>query len=202
MRESETQLHKPGVSYVDEIRGARVTLATIPTFEVLAFDECVRLLQTVAVGRLAWVRAGSPVIVPVNYAWDGEAIVIRSDPGTKLFELKRSDAAFEVDDIDAPTKSGWSILAVGTPYEVDPEHWPAHATPPDQLGLEVWAPGSKDHWIRLVPRNLSGRRLIAHRSAMSEWRPDSPVQDPYWRLAASDDYEPLGMSEDYPPREP
>ena len=52
--------------------------------EVIAPDECRRLLGGDVVGRLAIVDGGSPAIFPVNYALDGEAIVFRTAPGTKL----------------------------------------------------------------------------------------------------------------------
>jgi Pyridoxamine 5'-phosphate oxidase len=52
--------------------------------EVLDRDECLRLLASQPVGRVAVVVDGSPMIFPVNYALDGESIVFRSDAGSKI----------------------------------------------------------------------------------------------------------------------
>jgi len=47
-------------------------------------DECLELLAADGVGRLAVVQASTPAVFPVNYVLDGEDIIFRSDPGTKL----------------------------------------------------------------------------------------------------------------------
>ncbi|MGQ0432535.1 MAG: pyridoxamine 5'-phosphate oxidase family protein, partial [Microthrixaceae bacterium] len=50
--------------------------------EVLAQDECLRLLHKQGVGRVAVVAGGRPMIFPVNYVVDGRTIVFRTDEGT------------------------------------------------------------------------------------------------------------------------
>ena len=163
-----------------------MTVANSASFEILSYDDCVAHLKSGSVGRLAWIRADSPVVVPVNYAWDGEAIVMRSDPGAKLDEVTHAEAAFQIDEIDKSTRSGWSVLAVGRPVQADPDNWSPTARPAGELGLETWVPGSKDHWIRLVPRNVSGRRLARAGEKVPAGSADHVVHDPYWRLAASE----------------
>src|SRR4029453_19307331 len=81
--------------------------------EVLDHDECLRLLAADEVGRLALVDGGAPVVFPVNYGLDGEAIVFRTAPGTKLAVGPRGPVAFEVDAFDRTTRTGWSIVATG-----------------------------------------------------------------------------------------
>ena len=132
------------------------------SFEVLSHDECVELLSREEVGRLAWVADGRPRVVPLNYAWDGEAVVVRSDPGTKLNELLNTDVAFEVDRIDKVRREGWSVVIHGTAYEVASEHWPATAIRPAEMYLEPWVPGGKSHWVRVVPGVITGRRIRRH----------------------------------------
>ena len=146
-------------------------------FEVLAYDECIRLLARAQVGRLAWVHDGKPMVVPVNFAWDGEAVVIRTDPGAKLRELIDAEAVFEIDEIDVTTHTGWSVVVAGRAQEVTAAQWPATAAAMESLGLVTWAPGSKNHWVRLMPHNVTGRRLRA--------APD-PAHNPFWRLSASE----------------
>src|SRR5437879_11578415 len=88
------------------------------TLAELSRDECLQLLATQPVGRLAiGIPDAAPLVVPVNFVLDGEAIVFRSDQGTKLALLHRSPVAFQVDFVDWIHRTGWSVLARGTAYE-------------------------------------------------------------------------------------
>ena len=49
-------------------------------------EECWRLLASTELGRIATSAGASIDIFPVNYAVDGESIVFRTAPGTKLLE--------------------------------------------------------------------------------------------------------------------
>jgi nitroimidazol reductase NimA-like FMN-containing flavoprotein (pyridoxamine 5'-phosphate oxidase superfamily) len=60
-------------------------------------EECLRLLAGDEIGRLAVVAGKTPIVTPVNYALDGESVVFRTDPGTKLDQGPRARAGFEVD---------------------------------------------------------------------------------------------------------
>ena len=128
-------------------------------FEVLTHSECVAFLDQEEVGRIAWTAESRPTLVPVNYAWDGEAIVVRTDPGTKLLALHEAEVAFEIDRIDRNRKEGWSVVVQGTAIETPLDQWPASARRPDELYLQPWAPGAKMHWVRVLPRVISGRRI-------------------------------------------
>ena len=120
--------------------------------------ECFAVLARDCVGRLGITDGRTPMIVPVNYALDGEDIVFRTDPGTKLEIGPRARACFEIDEIDRSTRTGWSVLATGRLEEVthyDAAAWDRIAT----LGIEPWASGPKQHVLRLVPERLTGRRI-------------------------------------------
>ena len=127
--------------------------------EIIPPDECRRLLATDQVGRLALNDGGTPMVFPVNYALDGEAIVFRTAPGTKLSVGPRGHVSFEIDDMDRSTHTGWSVVVTGqleevTPYDAetfDRVH---------RLPVEPWSGGDKPHWMRLVPTRVSGRRII------------------------------------------
>jgi nitroimidazol reductase NimA-like FMN-containing flavoprotein (pyridoxamine 5'-phosphate oxidase superfamily) len=120
--------------------------------EMIDSDECLRMLRGRRVGRLGVVVAGEPLILPVNYAVVDEMIVFRSAPGSKLDIGPRAPACFEVDELDESMSTGWSVLVAGRLEEIDAgEAGGADVTP--------WAPGSRDHWVRLVPRRVTGRRV-------------------------------------------
>jgi nitroimidazol reductase NimA-like FMN-containing flavoprotein (pyridoxamine 5'-phosphate oxidase superfamily) len=122
--------------------------------------ECLALLAGEAVGRLAVTDGRTPMIVPVNYALDGEDIIFRTDPGTKYELGPRARACFEIDHIDRETHTGWSVLATGWLEEVthyDAARWARVLA----LPVEPWAAGAKSHRMRLVTERITGRRIGA-----------------------------------------
>jgi len=128
-------------------------------FDALSYSECVAFLDQEEVGRIAWTTHSRPSLVPVNYAWDGEAVIVRADRGIKLLEVLEAEVAFEIDRIDRVRREGWSVVVRGTAHETLPEAWPSSARKPDELYLEPWTPGAKLHWIRIVPHVITGRRI-------------------------------------------
>ena len=119
--------------------------------EELSRDECVHLLRKHRVGRFAVAVAGmAPIVVPVNYLLDGDVVIFRSGAGTKLTALRGAPVSFEIDEIDEYRGEGWSVLVQGRAYEAT--RWEtAH------LDLPTWAPGQKDHWVRIAPDAVTGR---------------------------------------------
>jgi uncharacterized protein len=125
---------------------------------VLDRDQCLRLLAGAEIGRLAVIAGNTPAIFPVNYALDGETIVFRTDPGTKLAHGPQARASFEVDSIDPARRTGWSVVAAGRLDEVT--HYDAATFDRvRRLAIEPWAGGDKVHWMRLVPDRVTGRRI-------------------------------------------
>lgn len=121
-------------------------------------DECLTRVAQAVVGRVAVIDGATPVILPVNFALDGEAVVFRTDPGLKLSAGPRSPASFEVDDIDPKTRSGWSVVMTGHLEEVtryDARTWKRVMAMP----IDPWAGGEKAHWMRLVPTRITGREV-------------------------------------------
>jgi uncharacterized protein len=126
--------------------------------EVLDRETCLELLAADDIGRLAVVAGGAPLVVPVNYALDGEAVVFRTDPGAELDQGPRARAAFEIDRFDRERRTGWSVVATGRLGEVTAYDAAAHERV-RRLAVDPWAGGDKAHWMRLVPDRLTGRRI-------------------------------------------
>lgn len=126
--------------------------------EMLDREACLRPLAEEEVGRLAVVEGGAPVVFPVNFALDGEAVVFRSDGGTKLAAAERAPACFEVDWFDRGRRRGWSVVISGRLEEVTPYDGAA-LDRVRGLELDPWAAGAKPHWLRLVPGRITGRRV-------------------------------------------
>lgn len=126
--------------------------------EVLSLAQCLTLLRSRPLGRLAYIDAGQPSIVPVNHLVDGSGVVLRSLSGGKLDAAAVGQpVAFQLDDHDPARGSGWSVLVRGNAVLVDD---------PAQIArfaeeLESWAidDPSQATWIRIVADEISGRRL-------------------------------------------
>jgi nitroimidazol reductase NimA-like FMN-containing flavoprotein (pyridoxamine 5'-phosphate oxidase superfamily) len=125
--------------------------------EVLPFDSCLRLLAAVSVGRVGFVAGGEVVVLPVNFVVDGQDVVFRTASGSKLAAAEDSiTAAFEADNYDDITESGWSVLVNGRFEVVEDE---AEIARLSRFGLYPWA-GAVDRpsWIRIRPISVTGRR--------------------------------------------
>lgn len=126
--------------------------------EVMAEDECARLLAEHSLGRIGVVVDGGPLILPVNYAYHDGRIAIRTDAGTKLSAAALGRVAFEIDGSDPATGTGWSVLVRGTGYDVtdsiDEESEELRRT-----DIHTWAPGDKPNWVRIEPTAVTGRRI-------------------------------------------
>ena len=81
------------------------------SLQEIPVDECYRLLRTQQVGRLAVNAEHHPLVFPVNYGMDGDTIVLRTAPGTKLSAAAHANVTFEVDSIDQVARRGWSWSA-------------------------------------------------------------------------------------------
>jgi nitroimidazol reductase NimA-like FMN-containing flavoprotein (pyridoxamine 5'-phosphate oxidase superfamily) len=124
-------------------------------------DECLRRLarQQHGVGRLAIIEGARPTIVPVNYAMVEDRIVFRSSPGSKLdAALCGGGAAFEIDEVDDVTGTGWSVVVRGR-LEVVTNRRQLMLLAATQLASYV--PTEKKHWIMLHPDTVAGRMIPA-----------------------------------------
>ena len=126
---------------------------------VLPLEECRRRLQAAKVGRVSFVDQGEPVILPVNHALDGEAVVFRTAPGSKLTAADNElPVAFEVDGFDEDHRTGWSVVIGGKATTVEE---PAQLARLDLLGVSPWAGlAERTHWVRIRPYSMTGREII------------------------------------------
>jgi uncharacterized protein len=130
-----------------------------PVLEQLSRDECLRLIGLVPVGRIVYTRQALPAVELVNFALDGGDIVIRTDAGGKLAAATRGAVvAFEADSVDVAGRAGWSVTVVGQARAVTDAADIRHL---DAVPLTPWAPGQRDHFIRITPTIVNGRRISA-----------------------------------------
>lgn len=121
----------------------------------LTADQCWQLLRSRDLGRIAVSAAGTVDIFPINYAVDGESIMFRTAPGTKLLELAINDrVAFEIDDHDE--HEAWSVVMKGHAERIERQ---SEMDAAEKLGLTPWIPTLKYRWVRIWPSELTGRRF-------------------------------------------
>lgn len=124
----------------------------------LSGDECrQRLMKRAFVGRLAFVDAGAPMVLPVNYLADEHTVTFCTSSGRTLKAIQSGErVAFEIDDIRPLHHTGWSVVVTGTAREVTE---PADLELLKRGPLKSWAVGSDAVWIRIAIDSISGREL-------------------------------------------
>ncbi len=116
-----------------------------------------QLLATVPVGRVSFLADGEIVVLPVNHVVDGQDPVFCTASGSKLSAAGERDlVAFEADEYDKRTRSGWSVLVNGRAQAVYDE---AEIQRLNHLGLHPWVTAvDRPFWIRIRPASISGRQ--------------------------------------------
>jgi nitroimidazol reductase NimA-like FMN-containing flavoprotein (pyridoxamine 5'-phosphate oxidase superfamily) len=136
-------------------------MAQYPTdhagLEILPFDVCLQLLAIVPVGRVSFFSDGEIVTLPVNHVIDGQAPVFRTARGSKLSMAEGQNlVAFEADEYEQRTLSGWSVLVNGRAEAIYEE---AEIQRLSHLGLHPWATAvDRPFWIRIRPTSINGRQ--------------------------------------------
>lgn len=135
-----------------------------PTTE-LDRHECLALLGSARVGRVAYTERALPAIIPVTYALVGTSILFRTGGDGLALRLDGQVIAFEVDDADPHSGADWSVLVTGIAR--------ALRQPPDlarlqSLGLADGADPNHGSPVSIVPGSISGRRVVPARSASVE----------------------------------
>jgi nitroimidazol reductase NimA-like FMN-containing flavoprotein (pyridoxamine 5'-phosphate oxidase superfamily) len=137
-------------------------------FEELEEAECLRLIAPGGIGRLAFSGSWDLTVLPVNYKFYDGAILFRTvQHGSTDEDLRTGIAhaeyrvAFEVDDFDPVAREGWSVLVRGPAHHLDSESERAAAA---EAGVVPWPGGGREHFIRITPAQITGRR-VRHRSA-------------------------------------
>jgi nitroimidazol reductase NimA-like FMN-containing flavoprotein (pyridoxamine 5'-phosphate oxidase superfamily) len=133
-----------------------MTVPMTRRLESIPVDECLRLLESRSIGRVAFIDNGVPQVLPVNYRFHQGMVVFRTDYGALLDAVHLAATAFEVDAIDADYRTGWSVVVHGKAEEV----WrPEELARLRDLPLRPWAPGARDHYVRILPGAITGRRI-------------------------------------------
>lgn len=129
-----------------------------PSLEELDEKECLRLISPGGIGRIAFSGSHGPTILPVNYQVHDGAIIFRTRYGGAMDQDLRTGLegveikiGFQVDEIDEAKHQGWSVLIQG----------PAHHMTDSDIDVHSWAGGERDLYLKIVPSQVTGRRIHA-----------------------------------------
>jgi nitroimidazol reductase NimA-like FMN-containing flavoprotein (pyridoxamine 5'-phosphate oxidase superfamily) len=130
----------------------------VASLEELGRADCLGLLATASLGRLGLLVDGRPEVLPVNFALDGDTVLFRTAEGTVLNQASFSVVAFEVDQVDEATHTGWSVMVQGAATYIGDAIDPTSERL-RRLSLITWAPGRRQCWFRVDADKITGRRL-------------------------------------------
>jgi hypothetical protein len=119
-----------------------------------------RRLASVPFGRIAFTSRALPALRVVNHLVADGQLIIRSHEGSAIVSAasaaRGTVVAFEADDIDPVSRTGWSVVVTGIAWPVaDPERIARY----EQV-LRPWVAGEKDHVISIDPELVTGLELI------------------------------------------
>jgi len=125
--------------------------------EELSQEACLTRLRLGNIGRIAFVVADNPVILPVNYRLaeppSGPLLAVRTRPGN-VIDQAPTNVAFEIDSIDPVLHEGWSVLVRGELLHA----FPSSTDFRDGYDPESWL-ADRDAWLLIDPWAISGREL-------------------------------------------
>jgi nitroimidazol reductase NimA-like FMN-containing flavoprotein (pyridoxamine 5'-phosphate oxidase superfamily) len=127
------------------------------SLENLSYRENIDLLRKASVGRVVFSDFALPAVVPMTFAVHGAAVVMRTAGGTRLSSAADGGVlAFEVDDIDPVSRTGWSVVVIGVASIITDTIEQSVIR-----GLvEPFAPGANDVAVRLPMTMVTGRRVV------------------------------------------
>lgn len=127
--------------------------AKVRTLTGIGTSECRRLLAAASTGRVGMVHDGAPVVVPVQYVFDGRDVFYRTrrggllDPGPD-----HRDVAVEIDGTDTLYHLGWSVLLRGIAQRIE--------QPAGVPVIRPWIRHPESCTIHVATRSLTGRRIV------------------------------------------
>jgi nitroimidazol reductase NimA-like FMN-containing flavoprotein (pyridoxamine 5'-phosphate oxidase superfamily) len=139
------------------------TISAGPELITLSADECLQLIAPGGIGRIAYSGRFGPTVLPVNYVLFDGTILFRTAQDSPTGEDLRTGiagaeykVAFEIDDIDWTAREGWSVLVQGDAHHVDSDEERESVR---NAPVEPWPGGAREHFIRIVPTQVTGRRV-------------------------------------------
>ncbi len=128
---------------------------TTQPVNIMSASESWDLLASAALGRLVTSVDGQAEIFPVNFVVQHRTVLFRTAEGTKLVSAAINNSVlFEVDDHNAA--EGWSVIVRGIARMLRSSEELEEA---ERAQLLPWSATLKQHYVRIKPVSISGRRF-------------------------------------------
>ncbi|MGA8331569.1 MAG: pyridoxamine 5'-phosphate oxidase family protein [Mycobacterium sp.] len=129
---------------------------TTQPVDIMSASESWDLLASAALGRLVTSVDGQPEIFPVNFVVQRRTVLFRTAEGTKLVSAAINNSVlFEADDHNAA--EGWSVIVRGIARMLRSSEELEEA---ERAQLLPWTATLKQHYVRIKPVSVSGRRFL------------------------------------------
>ncbi|MET9273550.1 pyridoxamine 5'-phosphate oxidase family protein [Kribbella sp. NPDC003557] len=125
-----------------------------PVLEPMRREECIVLIRSGSVGRIAYAGIDEVVVIPVNYCYRDELIVFRTAADSAVAQFDLEPVAFELDLFDEGMQDGWSVLVNGMVRPATEAE-----TAAARGRVDPWAGGTRDTYMVVDPRRITGRRI-------------------------------------------
>ncbi len=138
--------------------------ASNPVLEELTPEECRAHIAAGGIGRFLFTEAGrGPVAIPVNYKMDGADVIFRTSAEDRIASaIRQHHVSFDIDHLDDMLAEGWSVVLSGRARLITDATELQRAR---ALGIEPWAGGTRNTYVRLTPSQVTGRRIRVRGSA-------------------------------------
>lgn len=123
--------------------------------------ESLRLPASVPFGRISAVDRALPITRPVNHLVENGCVILRTYRSSTLTVLtanarsRGAVLAYEADEIDPATRTGWSVIVTGRMGLIDGPHGAALY----RLLLHPWVDDVMDRFPRIRADAVTGVRL-------------------------------------------
>lgn len=125
--------------------------------DVLDKPECLVRLARAPIGRVVYTDQALPAVQPVVFAVYDGTIVFRTCDGKRVAEATDGAVvAFEADEFDPVTNTGWSVTVVGRARTVTD---PAEIAELAKVPMDLWTAGEIGVFVRIELELVSGRGI-------------------------------------------
>ena len=135
-----------------------------PVLVTLSREQCESYLLPGGIGRIAFVAERGPIALPVNFRFHSGTVVFRTASTSSVSSALGTIMGFEVDRVDDSVSEGWSVLVTG---RAEPVEAGDRATLM-RLGIEPWAGGYRDVFVRIGIDEITGRAIRQGRRSAFE----------------------------------
>jgi hypothetical protein len=125
--------------------------------EVLDEAQCLALMVTMPLGRIAFTEGALPAVQPVAFALGDGEVLVPTHRGSQVAMASRGAVVgFEVDDFDAGARTGWIVTVVGASRVISDADEVGRL---DELGVHPRPPAWAHCYIGIQTQLVRGRRI-------------------------------------------